>query len=104
MLVTEADVVWATLATADVTSSGAPGDTPPVVDAEQADPLQLVDALKQQYSDVFQEASSPPPYRESNMSFLFCLILNLHFSGCTGWLLLSYKRFSGRSLSCLPRS
>ena len=63
VLVTEADVAAATLAAADVTSSTAPTTSNSAADAEQADLLQHVDALKQQYSDVFQEASGPPPDR-----------------------------------------
>ena len=61
VLVTAADVARATLATASVTSFGAP--TTPVADAEQAGLLRHVDALQHQYSDVFQEASGPPPDR-----------------------------------------
>ena len=69
VLVTKDDIDKATLAAADVTdSSSAPGSPSTVVpsmpaDPEQADLLQHVDGLKQQYADVFAEPSGLPPDR-----------------------------------------
>ena len=72
VLVIEADIARATLATANVTTasdvpSPCAADTCAVpsntADPEQADLLQHVDALKQQYADVFAEPSGFPPDR-----------------------------------------
>ena len=69
VLVTQADIANATLAAANVPvpaepSASSPATlTTPVAAAvpDQADLLQHVDALKQQYSDVFVEPSGLPP-------------------------------------------
>ena len=73
VLVTQADVdkLKATLASATVSNAesgptAAASNSPvnaPDLDPEQADLLQHVDALKQQYSDVFAEPSGLPPDR-----------------------------------------
>ena len=73
VLVTQADIdkLKATLASATVSNAGsgptaAASNSPvnaPDLDPEQADLLQHVDALKQQYSDVFAEPSGLPPDR-----------------------------------------
>jgi len=72
VLVTQDDVAEATLAVASVTNSStastspspvAPTASPAAAEPEQADLLQHVDALKQQYADVFAEPSGLPPDR-----------------------------------------
>ena len=66
VLVTKDDIDQATLAAANVTGSSSasvPSPFPDVAGSEQADLLQHVDALKQQYADVFAEPSGLPPDR-----------------------------------------
>ena len=74
VLVTQADIDRASLATANVTgpavepttsSSSSPADNAfsATADQEQADLLQHVHALQKQYSDVFAEPSGLPPDR-----------------------------------------
>ena len=66
VLVTQAEIANATLAAADVresVTSSSPATARATADPEQAHLLQHIDALKQQYSDVFAEPSGLPPDR-----------------------------------------
>ena len=66
VLVTQAEFAHAALAAADVresVASSSPATAQASADLEQANLLQHVDALLQQYSDVFAEPSGPPPDR-----------------------------------------
>ena len=66
VLVTQAEIANATLAAADVresVSSSSPATAPATADPGQAHLLQHIDALQQQYSDVFAEPSGLPPDR-----------------------------------------
>ena len=66
VLVTQAEIANVTLAAADVresVSSSSVATAPATADPEQAHLLQHIDALQQQYSDVFVEPSGLPPDR-----------------------------------------
>ena len=63
VLVTQAEIANATLAAADVresVTSSSPATAQATADPEQAHLVQHIDALQQQYSDVFAEPSGLP--------------------------------------------